>query len=135
MIAQSCVTSNETLTYTQAMHEIDYHEFVKAMIKEVEDHENQNHWIIMHCCNMPMDTKATMSIWSFKCKRYPDGSLNKYKVRLCTHCGMLTWEQTYWEMYAPVVDWASVRLILAIAKFMDCRQKVLLSSLHFRKQT
>jgi hypothetical protein len=29
---------------------------------------------------------------------------------------MQTWGQNYWETYAPVVNWASVQLILAIAK-------------------
>ena len=31
--------------------------------------------------------KRTMSIWSFKRKRHPDGSLSKYKARLCCHRG------------------------------------------------
>jgi len=66
---------------------------------------------------MPEDTKTIMSIWSFKRKRYPDGTLNKHKARLCAHGGMQTWGQNYWETYAPVVNWASVaqhRLALVI---------------------
>jgi hypothetical protein len=42
--------------------------------------------------------------------------LNKHKARLCVHSGMQTWGQNYWETYDPVVNWASVRIILAIAK-------------------
>ncbi len=42
--------------------------------------------------------------------------LNKHKARLCAHGGMQTWGQNYWETYTPVVNWASVRIILAIAK-------------------
>ncbi len=61
-MAQSRVTSNETFTYKQAMHEKGYHKFVKAMIKEVDDHENQNHWTIMRRCDMPMDTNTIMSV-------------------------------------------------------------------------
>jgi hypothetical protein len=90
------------------MHEKDYHKFVKAMIKEVDDHENRNHWTIMRCSDMPVDSKTIMSIWSFKRKRYPDGSLNKHKAHLCAHGDMQTWGQNYWETYAPVVNWASV---------------------------
>jgi hypothetical protein len=100
-MAQSSVMSNETFPYKQAMHEKDYHKFVKTMIKEVDDHENQNHWTIMRHCDMPMDTKTIMSIWSFKCKRHPDGSSNKHKAHLCAHGGMQTWGQNYWEIYAP----------------------------------
>ena len=105
------------------MRETDYHEFVKAMVKEVDDHESRNHWTVMQCCNMPSDTKTIMSIWSFKRKRYPDGMLNKHKARLCAHGGMQTWGQNYWETYAPVVNWASVRLILAISKIHGLSSK------------
>jgi hypothetical protein len=89
-MAQSSVVSNKTFTYKKAMHEKDYHKFVKAMIKEVDDHKNRNHWTIMHCSDMSMDTNNIMSIWSFKCKRYLDRSLNKHKAHLCAHGGMQT---------------------------------------------
>jgi hypothetical protein len=93
------------------------------MIKEVDNHENRNHWTIMRCSDMPVDTKTIMSIWSFKCKRYPDGCLNKHKASLCAHGGMQTWGQNYWQMYAPVVNWASVCLILAITKIHGLSSK------------
>ncbi len=47
----------------------------------------------------------------------------KPKARLCAHGGMQTWGQNYWETYAPVVNWASVRLILAIAKIHGLSSK------------
>jgi hypothetical protein len=53
-----------------------------------------------------------MSIWRFKCKRFPDGTLDKHKACLCTHCGMQTWGTNNWETYAPVINnWASVCLL------------------------
>jgi hypothetical protein len=116
MLAQASVASNETFTYKQAMQEKDYIEFVKAMVKEVDDHELRDHWTLIPRQDMPVDTKTIMAIWSFKRKRFPDGTLNKHKARLCAHGGMQTWGHNYWETYAPVVNWASVRLILAIAK-------------------
>ncbi len=65
---------------------------------------------------MPVDAKTIMAILSFKRKQFPDGTLNKHKARLCAHGGMQTCGQNYWETYVPVVDWASVSLILVIAK-------------------
>jgi hypothetical protein len=116
MLAQASVASNETFTYKQAMQEKDYIEFVKAMVKEVDDHELRDHWTLIPRQDMPVDTKTIMAFWSFKRKRFPDGTLNKHKARVCAHGGMQTWGNNYWETYAPVVNWASVRLILAIAK-------------------
>ncbi len=98
------------------MTEKEFNDFVLAMVHEVDDHEKRGHWTIMQHCNMPADSKTIMSIWSFKQKRYPDGTLNKHKARLCAHGGMQTWGENYWETYAMVVNWASVHLILAIAK-------------------
>jgi hypothetical protein len=46
-VAQSSIASNKTFTYKEAMLETDYHEFVKAMVKEVDDHESRNHWTVM----------------------------------------------------------------------------------------
>jgi hypothetical protein len=81
----------------------------------------------MHCCDVDMATKTIMSICSFKRKRYLNGSLNKLKARLRAHGGMQTWGQNYWETYAPVVNWASVCLTLAIAKIHGLLSK----SIHF----
>ncbi len=70
----------------------------------------------MRCSDMPANTKTIMSIWIFKRKRFPDGTLNKHKACLCAHGGMQTWGTNYLETYAPVANWASVRLLLAVAK-------------------
>jgi hypothetical protein len=122
-LAQSSTASNETFNYKQALQEPDYHEFVKAMVNEVGDHESRDHWTLTKRCDLPLGTKTIMSIWSFKRKRYPDGTLNKHKARLCAHGGMQTWGQNYWETYAPVVNWASVRILLAVAKIHGLSSK------------
>jgi hypothetical protein len=116
MVTQSSIASNETFTYKQAMKEKDFNDFVLAMVHEVDDHEKPGHWTIIQHCDKPANSKTIMSIWSFKRKRYPDGTLNKHKARLCAHGRMQTWGQNYWETYAPVMNWANVCLILAIAK-------------------
>ena len=56
-----------------------------------------------------------MAIWSFKRKRFPDGTLNKHKARLCAHGGQQQWGVNYWETYAPVVNWISVRFLLIVS--------------------
>ena len=62
-------------------------------------------------------------IWSFKRKRHPDGSLSKYKARLCCHGGQQQWGINYWETYAPVVTWASVRTLLVMSKIHGMHTK------------
>ena len=65
---------------------------------------------------MTAGAKTIMEIWSLKRKRYPDGSLNKHKARLCSHSGQQTWGQDYWDTYETVVTWDSVQLLLIVAK-------------------
>jgi hypothetical protein len=57
-----------------------------------------------------------MTVWSFKRKRHPDGSLKKYKARLCCHGGQQQFGLNYWDTYAPVVSWSSIRIIIIISK-------------------
>ena len=116
-------TSNECFTYKQMVKEEDSKEFFQAMLDEIDVHEKRNHWTLIPRSKMPPGAKTIMAIWSFKCKRYPDGSLNKHKARLCAHGGQQTWGQDYWETYAPVVTWASVRLLLIIAKLHGLESK------------
>ncbi len=87
-LAQFSEASNKTFTYKQALQESDYHEFINAMIHEVNDHKIWGHWTCILCSDMPPDTKTIMSICSSKRKRFPDGTLSKHKACLCAHGGM-----------------------------------------------
>eukprot|EP00957_Ditylum_brightwellii_P186837 14227213-Ditylum_brightwellii.AAC.1 len=63
--------------------------------------------------------KQLMLIWSFKQKRHADGSLNKHNARLCCHGGQQQWGVKYYETYAPVVAWASVRTMLIMSRLYN----------------
>ena len=73
--------------------------------------------------DLPPVANTIIDIWSFKQKRYLDGSLNKQKSILCAHGGQQTWGQDYWYTYDPVVNWASVRLLLVVAKIYNIYSK------------
>jgi hypothetical protein len=88
---------NESYTYSQMLWQDDYTEFFHTMEVELDDHETRKHWSLMLQSDMPVETKTFMTIWSFKCKRFSAGSLNKHKARLCAHGGQQTWGQDYWE--------------------------------------
>ena len=55
------------------------------------------------------------AIWSFKRKRRPDGTIIKYKARLCAHGGMQEYGINYWDTFSPVVNWTTVRLLMTIS--------------------
>ena len=57
--------------------------------------------------------------------RFPCGLLNKHKARLCAHGGMQQWGINYWETYAPVVNWISIRFLLVLSEIVGLESKAL----------
>ena len=53
-------------------------------------------------------------MWAFKLKRYPDGSPMKFKARYCVRGDLQREGIDYFETYAPVIQWSTVRLVLTL---------------------
>ena len=106
---------NETYHYSDMMKQPDRADFIQAMTKEVNDHEANEIWSVFPRTNVPPDANIILAVWSFKRKRFPDGSLNKHKARLTAHGGKQRWGVDYWETYSPVVNWLSVRVLMTIS--------------------
>ena len=115
--------SNDIFTFKEMLQQPDRNEFVKAMLKEVSVHEQRNHWTMVPRSAVPTKAEIVIAIWSFKRKRHPNGSLNKHKARLCAHGGMQHWGVSYWETYAPVVNWMSVRILLILSIIFNLKSR------------
>jgi hypothetical protein len=89
------MSNNEVFTYTKAMQQPDAPQFIETMSKEICDHKSRDHWEIVQRSTIPLGNKTIQAIWSFKRKRYPDGTLNKHKAWLCAHHGMQQWGVLY----------------------------------------
>jgi hypothetical protein len=50
--------------------------------------------------------------WAFKCKRYPDGLIKKFKARFCVRGDQQLEGIDFFETYVPVVQWTTVHLML-----------------------
>eukprot|EP00957_Ditylum_brightwellii_P171525 13058082-Ditylum_brightwellii.AAC.1 len=123
--------SNKMYTLKEMMKQPDRVDFEKAMYKEVKHMFDNKVWEKVPQKEMidyykslkrqgiDVKRKQLMLIWSFKQKRHADGSLNKHKARLCCHGGQRQWGVNYYETYAPVVAWASVRTMLIMLKLYN----------------
>ena len=60
------ITTNKCFTFRNSMKQEDKISFVDAMEKEILDHENGEHWSIVHCNNLPNKERPIKAIWSFK---------------------------------------------------------------------
>jgi hypothetical protein len=60
-----------------------------------------------------------LSTWAFKIKLYPDGSVQKFKARFCARGNRQTEGVDYFETWAPVVMWSTVRIVMVLAATLD----------------
>jgi ATP-dependent exoDNAse (exonuclease V) beta subunit len=97
----------DTLTYNQAMAdgEDNVHRWEQEMKEEVEQLENLGSWIEIPIAEAT--GKVISSMWVFRRKRKPDGTLYKYKGRL-TFMGNLEDKTGDKETYASVASWSTV---------------------------
>jgi len=66
---------------------------------------------------VPKNTRILDSVWDMRRKRkIGTGEISKYKARLNAHGGQQVFGINYWETYAPVVMWMTIRLIITLAK-------------------
>ena len=81
------------------------------MRKEIEELEQHKTWVIVPKCKVQEGTKILPSTWALKVKRYPDGRLRKFKAQFCVRGDCQIEGVDYWDKYAPVVSWSTVRLL------------------------
>ena len=111
----------DTMHLGEARKQPDWNMFEEAMNKEVNDFNVRKHWkltpfsIIDKLRNKNISYDVVQAICSFKRKRTPTGELFKYKARLCAHGGQQTHRETYWDTFAPVVNWFTLRTILTLS--------------------
>ena len=116
-IAFKASSDPDNMYYHQAIKAPDKDEFLRAIIKEINDHTEGNHWALIPKEQVPKGEKILDSVWAMKRKRdIKTQQVYKHKARLNIHGGQQEYGVHYNETYSPVVSWFSVRLLLIMAK-------------------
>jgi hypothetical protein len=124
-IAFTASSSPDILNFKQAMQADDSKQFVHAMGEEIEAHTENGHWELIRKDDVPSGQDILPAVWAFRRKRkIATQEVYKWKARLNLHGGRQTYGVNYWETYAPVVNWFSIRLflIMSLAKGWHTRQ-------------
>ena len=98
-------------TWNQAMNGIHASGYWKAMEVELDALNKKGAWDEVE---RTPEMQIVQSTWAFKCKRYPDGSVNKLKARFCVRGDTQIEGIDYFETFAPVVTWTAVRLMFVL---------------------
>eukprot|EP00957_Ditylum_brightwellii_P201493 15325924-Ditylum_brightwellii.AAC.1 len=110
----------DTPNYWQVMHHPDAYLFEKAMKDEIKALVDLDAWEVIDECDVP-DTPEGIrrivinSTWAFNVKRFPNGSIKKYKAHLCMRGDQQIKDVDHFETFSPVVSWSTVRMVMTLA--------------------
>ena len=115
-IAFTASRDPDTLYLHQAMKSYDAKQFKQAMQSEFKAHCDNKPWEIVPRHTVPKGMIILPAVWSMKRKRRIDTrEVYKHKAQLTIHGGKQMKGLHYWETYAPVVCWSSIRFFLLLA--------------------
>lgn len=98
-------------TLKMAMESPEASDWTDAIQLEINAINQRKTWELVP---RPSNVQVIPSKLVLKVKRHSDGSVERYKARLVC-LGNFQDEDDYFETYAPVCDFTSIRMVLAIA--------------------
>ncbi|KAG7339612.1 reverse transcriptase RNA-dependent DNA polymerase [Nitzschia inconspicua] len=110
-------STNPDIMYRhEAVQEPDAPQFREAMVKEVQDHLRNRHFIIIPRPQVPKDEETLPAVWAMRRKRRIDTrEVYKWKARLNIGGHKMVKGKHYDETYAPTLSWATIRTWLTLA--------------------
>ncbi len=119
--AKSAASKEDNPNWFEAMKGAFADEYWKAAVTELETLESMGAWDIVD--ESEAEGHVIDSTWAFKLKRFPDGLVKKFKARFCARGDQQKEGIDFFETYAPVVQWTTVRLMLILEVLLDLKSK------------
>jgi len=115
---------NDSLTQSNMLRAPDTADFIAAQIPEIQGLHQQGVFSYHPIAELPPGARLLNAIWSYRRKHSPTGALLKHKSCLCTDGSQQRPGIDFTATYAPVVQWSTVCLVLALAnmkKLSSCQ--------------
>ena len=85
-------------------------------MKEVNDHIERKHWLLNPREEVTEETKVLPSVWEMRRKLHDNtGKVYKHKARINFHRSENEYVVNYFNMYAPIVPWMTIWMVLVLA--------------------
>ena len=111
-VASASPGAKDTYTWDEVMVMDDKQQWIESAEVEITQlAEARDTWDIVPISDAGK-AKVLPTTWVFRLKTYPDGTVKKYKARLVIRGDL---QEGVSEVFAPVVDFTTVRLFLAFA--------------------
>ena len=125
-IAFAASSNPDILYWDQAMRAHDRDKFIKAVGIELDGHEKMGNYEPIPIREVPKGAKLIDMVWSMRRKRRINTQeVYKWKARLNVHGGQQEHGVHYWDTYAPVVTWQTVRLFLVLSLLLGWQSRQL----------
>ena len=118
--AKSAASKHDNPTWWQAMASEHADDFWEAAKTEIRTLEEMDSWRVV---DRTPDMNVIGGTWAFKIKRFPDGLIKKFKARFCARGDQQLEGVDFFETYAPVVQWSTVRLMLILEILLKLKSK------------
>ncbi len=118
MRAHSAASKEDNPGWREATREKFADNYWKAMEVEIFTLESIDAWGVV---KREDHMNIINSTWAFKCKRYPDGLIKKVKARFCARGDQQLQGIGFFETYAPVVQWTTIRLMFVLEVLLDLK--------------
>ena len=109
--AKAAASQEDNPNWRQAMNGNFANEYWEAAVTDIETPESMHGWEVVQ---LESEMNILKSTWASKLKRYPDGLIKNFKARFCARGDMQLEGINFFETYAPVVQWNTVRLMLIL---------------------
>ena len=94
--------------------------FLRASVLEISTLQEMKSW---EQVPRTPDLNVLDSTWAFKIKRFPDGLVRKLKARFCVRGDQQIEGVDYFDTFAPVVQWSTVRMMLVLSLTLGLASK------------
>jgi hypothetical protein len=118
--AKAAASKEDNPNWRDAMNGPFAKEYWEACKTEIATLEAMGAWEVVERLK---DMNVIQSTWAFKLKRFPDGLIKKFKARFCARGDQQIEGVDFFETYAPVVQWTTVRLMLILEVLLDLKSK------------
>jgi hypothetical protein len=129
--AKAAVHDADNPTLKQAMaspHQAEWKEALQLEFRTLE--EDLKAWTLVRRPSRESGKRVLPMKWALRLKRYPDGLAKKFKARFCVRGDRQVEGIDYFETWAPVVQWPTVRSMMILAtQIKDSVQPRLISPL------
>ena len=98
----------------------DKDQFLAAQPTEITGLHDANVFHYIKVADIPFSRRKKIlnSIWSYRWKHQPNGSLLKHKCRIYADGSQQIYVIDFWDTYSPVVQWSSVCLMLILSSML-----------------